>query len=274
VVELIKNLIDLKAVVEVLLIAAIIFVILQFLKGTRGAGVLKGIIFILVAVVVSLSFLSQYFHLPRIDYLLSQFLAVSVVALLILFQPELRRALVRIGQQPALRAFFRKGEAHLIREIVEAVSFLARNRIGALIVIVREVGLASYIEEGIRLDAEVSSELLSTIFWPGSPLHDGALVIEHERVRAAGCVLPLSENPNLPTSLGTRHRAGIGITEETDSVAIIVSEETGRISLAVRGQLSDSLEPKMLRKMLQELIGAQEGTASREEGLLHGEPSQ
>ncbi len=271
--EIIKNFIDVKTVVEVLLIAVIVFIILQFLKGTRGAGVLKGVLFILIAAVVGISFLSQYFRLPRIDYLLSQFLAVSVIALLILFQPELRRAMVRIGQQPILRAFFRKGEMRLINQVVEAVEFLARNRIGALIVLVREVGLASYAEKGVSLDADVSGELLSTIFWPGSPLHDGAVIIEHERVRAAGCLLPLSENPHLPTSFGARHRAALGITEETDSVVVMVSEETGKISLAVRGQLSSDLDPKTLRKMLQELIGAQVPSAPREESLLDGETS-
>ena len=248
------NILDPKALLEIAIIAVVLYFVLQFMKGTRGAGILKGLVFIFVLAIVTISFVSVHWSLPRIDYLLSRFLAASVLALIIIFQPELRRALIRLGQSPVFGAFLARGETRVIQEIVEASEFMSKNRIGALMALVREVRLDGYVEGGVKLDAEISREMLTSIFWPGSPLHDGAAIIEHGRIAAAGCILPLSDDPTIAKSMATRHRAGIGITEETDCVAVIVSEETGRISVAVRGQVTTDHDGATLRRVLHNLI--------------------
>jgi len=244
---------DTKAIIEILIIAIVIYLLMNFLRGTRGAGILKGTIFFLISAVLALILTTGYFKLSRIDYLLSRFLAVAVIAIIVIFQPELRRGLVRLGQNPLFGFFFRD-ESRAIDEIVRAVATMSKKKIGALITIVREVGLEALVEGAVRLDAELTAELLETIFWPGSPLHDGAVIIQNLRVRAASCVLPLTDNPSLSKSVGTRHRAGIGISEETDAISVIVSEETGTISVAVRGQISSGHDIDSLRTTLQKLM--------------------
>jgi len=236
--------------VEILLIAAVIYAVLLTLRGTRGAGMMRGLA-ILAAVAVVFSGV-RYLGLLRISWLLEKLLAISAVALVVIFQPELRRMLVRLGQTRFL-GFLGKPRSVALDEVLAALASMSKRRIGALIAIQREDSLAPIIEGGTRLEAEVSSELLSTIFYPNTLLHDGGAVIRSNRIAAAGCLFPLSENPKLPRELGTRHRAAVGLTEETDAVVVVVSEETGRVSVAVRGDLMHDLSIEDLKSALHNL---------------------
>ena len=239
----------LKPAVEIGIIFTILYTALRFMQGTRGAGILKGLAMILVIVFLALYYVSQRFELERINFLLDKFLQAAVFALIIIFQPELRRGLVRLGQTPFFGRFMRS-EFDMIDEIEKAVTRLSKNRVGALIAIERSVGLTSYAEGGVKIDADVKSELLDSIFYPGSSLHDGAVIVQGSRITAAGCLLPLSENPS--HGLGTRHRAGVGLTEETDAIAVIVSEETGKVSLSVGGEIQRGIDLPKLSKLLRQ----------------------
>jgi diadenylate cyclase len=238
--------------IEIFLIFVVIYTILSFLQGTRGAGILKGLALLVGIILVIVFMLTRWLDLRRIDFMLKEFMTVSVFALVIIFQQEIRRGLMRIGQNPFLGRFVRS-EAVLVDEINRAVTRLAKDKIGALLAIEREIGLGSYIEGGVIIDSEVKADLIDTIFWRGSALHDGAIVIQNERIAAAACLFPLTENPELSKRLGTRHRAAIGLTEETDAITIVVSEETGRISVGVRGHLEQDLDSASLKKILMEL---------------------
>ncbi len=242
-----------KAVAEIFIIFLMLYFVLRFMQGTRGVGVMRGLVFVLVIATVMLLFIVRSLQLYTVDWLLTEFLPMITIPFIILFQPELRRALVRLGENPFLGLFF-KGEAPMLDEVVEAASVLSRNRLGGIIAIERKVGLDHFVEAGTRVDANISSDLINTIFWPGSPLHDGAVIIQEQRIVAAGCLLPLSDSPTVDKTLGTRHRAGMGLTEETDAISIIVSEETGVISLAVKGQITSGLDEKGLRKTLGQLL--------------------
>ena len=247
--------------VEILLIAAVMYLILRVLRGSRGAGLLRGILILFTLAFVGVSLLARYSELYRITYLLDQFLKLFAFVLIIVFQPELRRGLIRIGQRPFFWHVQR--EADVIREVAEAVRYMAENRIGALMAFEREIGLGTYIESGTRVDSEVTKGLITTIFWPNSPLHDGATIISERRIAAAGCLFPLSERPDLSMTMGMRHRAGIGITEESDAVSLIVSEETGRVSVVVRGQLTENIPLDHLESVLNGLIIQGRRTKSR-----------
>ena len=257
-------------VIEWIILALVIYVILRSVRGTRGAGILKGLALLFLFGFLGASFLAKHFNLDRIEFLLRTFAAWSVLALIIIFQPELRRGLIRLGQASFLRPFLR-GERAIVDEIVEAAASLARERIGALIAITREVGLRSYIEGGVPIDASVTTHLLRSIFYPGNPLHDGGVIIYEGRVAAAGCLFPLSENPSAPPSFGTRHRAGIGITEESDALCVIVSEERGKISLAEGGRVLEDLTPDQLRQTLRDLLTQ---PTSKKEPLSPGETKE
>jgi len=239
--------------VEMLLIAAVIYAILRTLRGSRGAGILRGTFILFTLAFIIVSFLARYSQFYRITYLLDQFLTLFAFVLVIVFQPELRRGLIRIGQRPFLGTVLRR-ESEVIREVVDAVRRMSEERIGGLLTFERELGLKAFVEGGTRLDAEVTSELLCTIFWPGSPLHDGAVIISEQRILAAGCLFPLSEKPGLSKTMGTRHRAGIGVTEESDAVSLIVSEETGRVSIAVGGQVTENIALERLGAVLTDLV--------------------
>lgn len=248
-----------RGALEVLIIFAFVYAFLRIMQGTRGAGVLRGLAFF-VAVLAAISIAvtrSRWIRLDTISWVFTSFVPVILVPLIILFQPEVRRGLIRLGQNPLFRVFFRP-HSRFTDELVRATFSLARDKLGGLIAIEREVGLRGYVEAGVRLDAEVSAELIKTIFWPGTPLHDGALVISQQRIAAAGCLFPLTESPRFSKELGTRHRAGIGITEESDAAAIIISEQTGRVSLAVGGSLQRDLDEKALRRALEELAAEAE----------------
>lgn len=236
-----------KPALEIGIIFVLLYAALRFMRGTRGAGILKGLAMLLVIVFLALYIVSLIYHLERINFLLNKFLQAAVFALIIIFQPELRRGLVRLGQAPIFGRFVRS-EFDFLAEIEKAVARMSKNRVGALIAIERTVGLSTYAEGGVGIDAEVKSELLDSIFYPGSSLHDGAVIIQGSRISAAACLLPLSENPSL--GLGTRHRAGVGLTEETDAIAVIVSEETGKVSLAANGAIERGLDFPQLSRTL------------------------
>jgi len=257
---------DWKAVVRALLEMGLIYVmlyaVLRFMQGTRGAGMLRGLAFFLVVASVTVLFLVKWLELHAIGWLVSGFLPLFIIPILIVFQPELRRALLRLGHNPLFRLFFR-ADTGVLDEVVKAVVALSTSKVGGLVVMEREVGLTTFAEGGVQLDSEVKAELINTIFWPGSPLHDGAVIVQENRVAAAGCLLPFTENAEISRSLGTRHRAGVGITEETDAISIIVSEETGQISVAARGKMTRSLNADELRKALEEFLA--EGATSPEE---------
>jgi len=241
-----------RAGIEILLLTVVFYAVLKFLRGTRGAGILKGLGVVVVMGLIGVLFLARFLELNVIAEIASGAVAVFSFALLVIFQPEVRRALVRLGQSP-LFGVFSRSHKEVTNQIVDAVTTLSREQIGALVAIEREVGLRSYAEGGVRLDAEVSASLLVTLFHPNTPLHDGAVILQGDRVVAAGCLFPLTENVDVGSGLGTRHRAAIGVTEDSDSLAIVVSEETGNISIAVKGQMTRDLDPEGLRMILRSL---------------------
>ncbi|MCC6679425.1 MAG: TIGR00159 family protein [Phycisphaeraceae bacterium] len=239
---------------ELAVIWVVVYLIVRFLRGTRGARVIKGVAVLLIICTLSVQILGRENKFERLSFLYQNFMTLAAFILVIVFQPELRRAMVRIGEA----RLFRTGgvrRARVVVEILEAVEYLARNKIGALIAIEREVGLRGIVDLGTRLDAEVSRDLLKTIFWPGSALHDMGLVIHGDRMIAAGVQFPMTDADNLPQELGSRHRAAIGLSQETDALIIVVSEETGTISLAERGELRRGLTIDQLRPILTRGLG-------------------
>lgn len=245
---------------EIFLIYMVVYVVLRIMQGTSGTSILRGLAFIIVLISIGVLFFVRKLQLYTIDWLMTEFVPVFIIPIIILFQPEFRRALLRLGQNPVFRMFL-KSEYQVTNEIIKAVENLSRNRVGALIAIERDVGLDNFVETGTKLNADVSSELIGTIFWPGSPLHDGAVIIQEQKISAAGCLLPLTVNTELSKNLGTRHRAGIGLTEETDAIVIIVSEETGTISTGFKGVLNRNVDEKGLKKILDEISTERFGVA-------------
>lgn len=238
---------------EILFIWVLVYSLIRFFEGTRAVQVLMGLL--MLAIIFNIA---KALGLDTINWVLTKLFAVGVVAFLIIFQPELRRALARIGQNTMFGPFFKKGGT--IDEVVQASERLSRSKIGALIAIERDVGLKNYIESGLMLDAKVSAELLITLFFPNTPTHDGGVIIQGERVAACGSLFPLSQNPQLSRALGTRHRAAVGLTEESDAVSVVVSEETGAISVSVYGKLTRDLDGEELRRVLTSLFRPAEGT--------------
>ena len=234
--------------IDILLVAVIIYELLALIRGTRAAYMLVG-----VAVLALALYFSSVGELATLNWLLSALLPYTVFALIVIFSAEIRQALARLGRR-LLLSRGRAGEGDVYDDIVLAANLFSQNQTGALMVIEREIGLRTYIESGVPLDARLSYDLLATIFRPSAPLHDGAVIVQKDRIAAAACFLPLSMNPVLSTQLGTRHRAGIGVTEETDAIAVIVSEETGAISLAVGGKIERDATVELLRERLGELL--------------------
>lgn len=238
---------------EIFLIYMVVYVVLKIMQGTSGTSILRGLAFIIVLITIGVLFFVRRLQLFTIDWLITEFVPVFIIPIIILFQPEFRRALLRLGQNPVFRMFLKSEQQEMTFEIIQAVENLAKSKIGALIAIERDVGLDNFVETGTKLHADVSRDLLNTIFWPGSPLHDGAVIVQEQKISAAGCLLPLTEKTELSRSLGTRHRAGIGLTEETDALVIIVSEETGTISTGFKGILNQGIDVKGLKKILDDL---------------------
>jgi len=231
-------------VLDILLVALIIYELLVMIRGTRAAPMLAGL-----AAVAAAFYLARIGELVTLNWLVSHLLPYVVFALIVVFQSEIRHVLSDVGRRVSfLRGSAVEGDSY--DDIVLAANLFSQHQTGALMVIEREIGLRTYIESGVAMDAKLSYDLLATIFRPSAPLHDGAVIIQKDRLAAAACFLPLSMNPVLSTQLGTRHRAGIGITEETDAIAVIVSEETGAISLAIGGKIERDLTVEQLRERL------------------------
>lgn len=245
--------------IELILFAAAIYAFIRFLQETRGSAVLKGFMVLLIGLGVAFVPLVRFLGLEHLGYLADRGLMILLFALVVVFQPELRQALVRLGES---RVFQRGAKAASDRaavtdELVSAAERLSKRGLGAIILVERRIGISGFAETGVKLEALVSAPLLVSIFDKDTPLHDGAVIVRGRRILAAACLLPLTDNPNLSLQMGTRHRAGIGATEENDAVAIIVSEETKRISLAFQGRIEENLTPDGLRARL--LDDTQEG---------------
>jgi diadenylate cyclase len=258
------------SVLDILLVAILIYQFLVLVRGTRAAPMLVG-----VATLGLAFYFARLGELRTLNWLLSTLLPYVVFALIVVFQSEIRHALANLGSRISLMRSS-NSVADVYDDIVLAANLFSQNQTGALIVIEREIGLRTYIESGVALDARLSYDLLATIFRPSAPLHDGAAIVQRDRIAAAACFLPLSMNPVLSTQLGTRHRAAIGITEETDAVAVIISEETGIISMAVAGSIERELTVERLRERLSSLLRRYAPTPTLptpvEESFIEDEP--
>lgn len=235
-----------RPIVEVAILWFVFYRILLLFEGTRAIQLLKGIIVVLV-----IFFFVQELELDTLSWILTKLFALSVIGFLIIFQPELRRALTRLGKNYIFGIFLK--EEQVIDEIVKSALTLSKNRRGGLIAIERDVGLKPYIESGVPVDSKISNELINAIFMPNGPLHDGGVVIQNDRIAAAACLFPLTEDTHVTKALGTRHRAAIGLSEETDAAVIVVSEETGTISIALEGKIEQNLNKDNLTHSLKNL---------------------
>lgn len=258
----------LRDLLDVALVAYLLYRGFLIFRGTLAVQILAGL-----ALLMGLRVVAQEADLLGIGFVLNNFWAVWVLALVVLLQPELRRALAQTGRSRLLQRVFGGASAersHVVGEVVRAAESLAAKRIGGLVVVERTSGLRNYAELGVSIDAALSAELLGSLFLPASPLHDGAVFIQEGRISVAGCFLPLSRNLQLARALGTRHRAALGLAEETDAVVVVVSEETGGISLAVEGRIEMGLDTASLGRRLAELLAAPEPPAVSGGWLLAG----
>jgi len=252
--------VDIAALLDIALVAVAIYYLLMLARGTRAMQLLKGLAILLVVMKVA-----QWLGLDTLQWILGQALFASAVVLVILFQPELRAALDQIGRGHLEILGLQFGHeknaenARMVSEITKAVEQMASNRVGALIVVERETGLDDIVATGKTLNATLSSDLLNTVFYYGSPLHDGAVIVKNNTLRAAGCILPLSQEQDLPRTVGTRHRAALGLSESSDAIVVVVSEETGNVSLAVGGTMNSILQPRLMADELLSLLGRREG---------------
>lgn len=237
--------------IDIGIITFLVYRLLQILRGSRAMQMVTGLAVIMLAFVVS-----RALGLFTLNWILDNFLGSIILVIIVIFQSDIRRALTQVGKAPRFSAVERMVQRRedVIDEIVEAGMALAEKKVGGLVVLERDVGLNEYMEIGTRLDARVSRELIISVFLPHSPIHDGALVIQKGRVTAVRCVLPLSTNPNLRKSWGTRHRAALGVTEETDAVAVVVSEQEGTVALVVGGNVTENIDDQRLRAALRDLI--------------------
>jgi diadenylate cyclase len=240
-----------RDVIDIAIVSILIYEVLHLIRGTRAAQMAVG-----GALAVALYYVSRLAELETVNWLIRNLVGYVVFAAIVLFQSDIRRALAHLGRAPFFR-YLAKAETvdETIEEIVVAAQMLSSQRTGAIVAIERQIGLRNYAEGGIPLDAAISYDLLVTIFQNGTPLHDGAVIIQENRISAAACFLPLTVNPRLSKDLGTRHRAAIGLTEENDAVALVVSEETGWISLVLEGRIERNLTPERLRARLRQLLG-------------------
>ncbi len=235
--------------IELLLIGLLVYAALRFLQGTRGARLLQSFGLILVTSFLVVRLVAEQLALERVIYLYPYFVGAVVLTTLVAFQPEIRRGLIRLGDTRWLRGFSPETE-RIVDPIVTAVVSLSQKKIGALIALQRRVGVEGLVESGVRLDAEITAELLETIFWPGSALHDMGVIIQHSHIAAARCQFPIAESGDLDHSLGSRHRAAVGLSLECDALVLVVSEETGTVSVAEAGRLRRGLTPNALRELL------------------------
>ncbi|MDR1136419.1 MAG: diadenylate cyclase CdaA [Clostridiales Family XIII bacterium] len=261
-IDIIVSNIGLTDLLDVAIVAFVIYQVLVFIRETRAEQLIKGLLILLVA-----AFLSGIMNLYALNWILIGTMQFGVIALVVVFQPELRRGLEYVGRSNFLKKQFVDAEKEKVKgvaaSITKAVDYFSTTKTGAIIILERETSLNDIVESGVVLNSDVSTELLKNIFYEGAPLHDGAVIIRNVKLYAAGCVLPLTENKELSMDLGTRHRAGIGITENSDAVALIISEETGIISMAVDGKLTRFLDIKTVEKTLLNLYLADSDTGEQ-----------
>lgn len=240
----------LVATVDIVIVAYVIYRVLLLIKGTRAIQMLIGLMLIIVAFFASKE---EYLDLVTLNWMLDKFISYFILIVVVIFQNDIRRGLAQVGRSRIFTGLSRVEESRFFEAVTKACSTLAARRIGAILAIQRQADLSEFAEKGTPLDAQVTSEILLSIFLPDhqNPLHDGAVVVQGGRITAAGCFLPLSMNPRLDKTLGTRHRAGVGLTEETDAVVLVVSEERGAISVAMDGKVTRDIDPATLRKVLQ-----------------------
>ena len=244
---------------DIAIVSVLIYEFLKLIRGTRAVQMAAGSLLL-----VGLFYISQLAPLQTVNWMVRNMLVYVAFAAIVIFQSDIRRALAHFGQAPFFRYFNRQeADDETIEELVVAATMLSSQKVGAIIAVEREIGLRNYIESGIPLDATLTYDLIVTIFQPGSPLHDGAVIVQEDRVAAAACFLPLTVNPRVSRELGTRHRAAIGLTEENDAVAIVVSEERGHIGLAMNGRIDRALSPDQLRERLRTFIIARRGAGGR-----------
>lgn len=249
-----------RIVVDISLVAYVIYKAITIIRGTRAVQLVKGI-----AVILAVWFISSFFGLRTLQWIMGNSVTYGLLAIIIIFQPELRRALEQLGRGRLFgRAYYVEEDETLktIDAIMKSTKYMAKRRIGALISIERETGMNDYIETGISMDANITSELLINTFIPNTPLHDGAVVMRENKIAAAACYLPLSENPFISKELGTRHRAALGVSEVTDALTLAVSEETGSISITKNGDLHRDVDEETLRKMLEKDLMAENNSSS------------
>lgn len=259
-------------VVQLLLIGIVVWLAMRFVRGTRGARLVKGAALVMITVYLTVRLLPKNDEWKRIEFLYGNFLLFLFVAAVVAFQPELRRVLMQIGQASLFRGS--RGEVEALADILlESAAYLSRNKIGALVAIERSVPLATLAESGTILDAKISINLINTLFYPGSALHDMGVVIRQGRLAAAGCQFPLAESEEVDSSLGSRHRAALGLAQDSDAVVLVVSEQTGRVSVACEGHLYLGLEPANLRDLLLELLAPRTGAAKDRPAAGEGSPS-
>lgn len=243
---------------EIIILAGLLYFVFRLFKGTRGSAILSGLI-VLFSALIAITHLS---NLDVLNWILSKLMLYITLAVVVIFQPEIRRVLARLGRQP-WRANGMSSQKNLVEPILQAVKVLSKRKIGALIAIEREIGMRAIQDTGTKMNSQVSAELLATLFFPHTPLHDGGVIISGDQIRAAGCLFPLSQREELSKMLGTRHRAAIGITEETDAVVVVVSEETGAISFAYNGKLRRGLGEDRLRRVLSSMLRRERTGLSR-----------
>lgn len=252
----------LRDTLDILLVTVGVYWLLRLIRGTRAVQILVGLLLL-----IAMSAIAQLFQLTTLIWIFDHFLSSAVLIVIVLFQHDIRRMLARVGRGVS-RSAVRRQETQILEEVARAAQTLAQKRVGGLIVLERDTNLDDQVEGGLALDAAVSKELLVSLFLPYSPLHDGAVLIQSGRIARAGCILPLSERQDLPQGLGTRHRAALGLGEETDAVVVVVSEETSEISVVAAGELRRAVDPARLRGTLREALSAarDEGAETREPG--------
>ena len=243
-----------KMLIEVAIFAVLIYVVLRFLWVTRGSVLIRGLGLLLLGAAIGFFLLIETLQLDRVRFVVDQLAPSVVIGLIVVFHPEIRRAIVQLGDVSIFRAFFRR-DTKIVPRLLRAISRMSKERIGALIAIERDSTLAELTENGITIDAELNSYLIESIFYPKSALHDGGVVVRDDRIVAASCLFPLSQNPDVDKRLGTRHRAALGLSEDTDAFVLVVSEETGKISTASGGKLAFDLTLEQVEQQLDKALG-------------------
>ncbi|MCA8978040.1 MAG: diadenylate cyclase CdaA [Planctomycetes bacterium] len=238
--------------VEIIVFAVLIYTGLRFLRETRGSGVIYGMTMLLIGM-VALKIVIDTFHLGRLAVVYDAIIGSVVIGLIVVFHPEIRKAILHLGDAPIFNRFFRN-DSKVVPRLLRAVARMSKDRVGALIAIEREASLTELADNGIKIDAELNSYLIESIFYPKSALHDGGIVVRDDRIVSASCLFPLSQNPDVDKRLGTRHRAALGLSEETDAIVLVVSEETGSISTAIGGKLNHDITLEQLEHALAALL--------------------